>query len=558
MDEVKEHSGLAVPMRDGVALATDVYAPVRRGRWPVLLRRTPYDRRAWAPLARAVAQRGYVVAVQDVRGRHASAGDFAFGSSTTDSDFADGYDSVEWAAAYDLSDGAVGMWGHSYDAWTGWRAAAAAPPHLRGVMAAAFPMRSLDVSHGILDIGRRLNWYYRMAVDARRRAGRTDGPLDETLADRVWVEIERWKWLWQIPLDSIPEHVFAGLTSDLRAHMRGIAREQFALDELHARVRAPMFIATGWWDRMVSSIDNYSGLVATAPAALRGAHRLLVGPWGHQPPTWETSRRGSVDLGPESVRSYVGTLTDWADCVLKGAPVTGSGPVELFIVNDGWRRVAAWPPPEAQPAELYLHSAGAANGAWGHGRLGWEIPGDEPVDRYDYDPHDPVMSLMEANAHWAPYDQALNDHRADKLVYRTEPLARAVELIGQPTLALWAASDARDTDWVVRIIDEPPDGPAFAVSEGILRARYRDGYEHPRELVPGEVERFEIALTPLGTRFPAGHRIRLDITSSDFPNYDRNHNTGRDYWCDDELRTARQTVLHDRARPSHLVVPLVA
>jgi len=556
ISDVEVRAGIDVPMRDGVALATDVYAPSARGRWPVLLRRTPYDRRAWAPLARAIAQRDFVVAVQDVRGRHASTGSFAFASGA-DPDVDDGYDSVEWAATYELGDGGVAMWGHSYDAWTGWRAASAAPPHLRGLMAAAADGPGVDVSRGILDIGRRLHWYYRMAVDARRRAERTDGPLDETLADRVWVEGERWKWLWHIPLDTLPEHVFAGLTADLREHMRTITREQFALDEMHPRVRSAVFVATGWWDRMVSSVDNYAGLVANGPPSLRDSHRLLVGPWGHQPPTWETPRRGSIDFGPASVRSYVDTLVAWADDLFKGA-TAASDPVEVFVVNDGWRRFAAWPPPESRPAQLFLHSRGAANGAWGHGRLAWDAPGDEPVDRYDYDPRDPVMSLMDPNAHWAPYDQALNDHRADKLVYHSEPLARAVELVGRPTLALWASSDALDTDWVARIIDEPPDGPAFAVSEGILRARYRDGYARPRALVPGEVERFDIALTPIGARFPPGHRIRLDVTSSDFPNYDRNHNTGRDYWSDDELRTARQTVIHDRAPPSHLVVPLVS
>lgn len=549
---------VAVPMRDGATLRTDVYAPAGRGHWPVVVRRTPYDKRLGAATARDLASRGYVVVAQDVRGRHGSAGEFAFADRAESPDLADGYDTVEWAATHELSDGHVGMWGHSYDALTGWRAAAAAPPHLGGVFAASMGMRSLDVSRGVFDIGRRLHWYYVVAVDARRRAGRVDGPLTEADADKGWMELERWKWLWHVPLDTIPERVFAGMTDDLRRHLRTIAEEQWAIDQLHARVSAPVFVATGWWDRMVSSIDSYAGVVANGPAALRRSHRLLVGPWGHQPPTWERPVRGSVDFGRSSTRSVVDTVARWFDHLLKGVDngMANEPPVEIFVVNDGWRHEEQWPPASMREAPLYLRGGGHANGSRGDGRLEWRAPGGEDADTYDYDPRDPVMSLMEANAHWAPFEQRPNDHRLDKLVYRTDPLQRPIELVGPVRATLFASTDAPDTDWVVRLIDEPPDGPAIALSQGILRARYRDGYGTPRPLPSSDPVRYDIALTPVGALFLPGHRIRVDVTSSDFPNHDRNHNTGRDYWSDGELRVARQTIFHDTARPSHVVVPL--
>jgi putative CocE/NonD family hydrolase len=418
-------------------------------------------------------------------------------------------------------------------------------------------MRSLDVSRGIFDTGRRLQWYYAMAVDSRRRAGRVDGPLTEADAERTWTESARDRWVWHTPLDTIPEHVFGGLSEDLRHYLRTITIEQYAIDALHATIDLPVFVMTGWWDRMLASIDNYSAMVARG-LKLRSPHRLLVGPWCHRPATYETPVRASVDFGPDSVRSLVDVVADWYDHLFKGIDnaFARQPPVELFVVNKGWQFENNWPPERMRTVELHLHSGGHANGSSGDGRLDWRAPGNEPPDQYDYDPRDPVRSLMDVDAHWAPYDQSPNNHRLDKLVYRTEPLEHAVEMIGPLTLVLWAASDAPDTDWVARLIDEPPDGPALAVSHGILRARYRAGFEQPDLLQPSQPYRFEISMTPLGAAFPAGHRIRLDVTSSDFPNSDRNHNTGRDYWSDAELRTARQTIFHDRARPSCLLAPL--
>jgi putative CocE/NonD family hydrolase len=341
--------------------------------------------------------------------------------------------------------------------------------------------------------------------------------------------------------------------------MRTIANEQWGTDALHPRVTAPVFVITGWWDRMVTSVDNYTGLVKHGPAALRGAHRLLVGPWGHQPPSYETRRRGSFDFGAPSTRSLVDVMARWFDRTLKGNDVADEPPVEVFVIGeDRWRFEQEWPPARARSAELFLHGEGHANSARGDGRLEWRPPADEPADSYRYDPRDPVMSLMEPNSHWAPYDQRPNDHRRDTLVYRTDALRTSVEIAGSVELRLWAASDASDTDWVARLTDERPDGTALPVSSGILRARYREGYAAPSRIPDAGPREYRVAMTPTCVSFQAGHRIRLDVTSSDFPNYDRNHNTGADYWSDAEFRIASQTIFHDRARPSHLVLPVVS
>ena len=222
-----------------------------------------------------------------------------------------------------------------------------------------------------------------------------------------------------------------------------------------------------------------------------------------------------------------------------------------------WRYEEPWPPAGTGEIELFLHSGGRANSVGGDGVLSASEPSEEWPDRYDYDPSDPVMSLMDLGAQAAVRDQSPLDAREDILVYATPPLDRPVTVIGPVTLRLWVASSAPETDFTAKLIDVRPDGLAVNVSYGIMRTSYMEGYDEPKPMEPETPYELTIRLGPTGIRFGEGHRIRLDVASSDFPNFDRNHNTGADFWSDSELRVARQTVFHDRERPSRLLLSVV-
>lgn len=547
-------------MRDGVVLVADLYRPVGDEPLPALLQRTPYGKARGERDALDLAQHGYSVLVQDVRGRHGSGGEFKRGPATTSDQIADGFDSVEWAAAQPFCDGRVGMWGASYGAWTGWQAAAAQPPSLGGIVVASFPRRSLDVSRGILDIGRRLDWFYAVAANARMRAGETGGPLTMDEASLTWVEIERLKWLWFLPLGEIPQHVFSTLTNDFQAYLRTTHIEQYNIDALHAKVAVPVLVIEGWWDRMVSGVENYTALRAQGPGTLARQHRLVVGPWGHSTRGYRETEFGDVSFPVHASRSFTTMIADWYDNLFcSGAEhVDESEPVEIFVLGrNEWKRQATWPPQQAESRELFLHSNGGANTTRGDGALTQRRPESEPADTYDFDPRDPVMSLMALESHLEPRDQTPNDFRKDKLVYQTQELDKPLEVVGVPEVVLWASSSAVDTDWVMRLIDVAPDGRAIGLSHGAIRARYRHGYGHGELLAPGEAEEYLIRLTPIAVVFLPGHRIRLDVCSSDFPNVDRNHNTGTEYYLDPDLITASQTILHDREHPSRILLPVI-
>ena len=547
-------------MRDGVVLRADVYRPSGGGTRPVLVMRTPYDKRGGRNVQHAteLAERGYVVVAQDIRGRYASEGEFLwqFRDNSEVLDGPDGYDTVEWAASLPGSDGQVGTWGHSYPTWCIWRMAETQPPSLKAIFAGGISMRLLDLNSGVFETARRLQWTHRMAVDARHRAGDRSGPRTADKADELWRTDLRGKWVWFSPLDEIPDEVFSALTPQLRTYLREQNREHWALDMVVPKVSVPTCSLTGWWDRLIGTIDMFEGLAKGGPDVIGGEHRLIIGPWVHNVANLGR-HQGPLDFGPGLTQTYTDVIARWYDYRLKGIDdgIGSEPPVKLFVVGQNeWRFEEAWPPPSAQSDEFFLHSEGKANTVSGDGVLSRDEAGAEPPDTYTYDPRDPVMSLMDVDAQAAPRDQAPNDGRADVLVYQTPPLEREVEVIGPVVLKLWASTSAPDTDFTAKLIDVHPDGLAVNLTYGIVRGRYREGFDRPKLLEPGRPYEFTIRLNPVGVRFLKGHRIRLDVSSSDFPNFDRNHNTGADFWSDAAFATARQTVFHDRERPSRLVL----
>ena len=553
-DRAAVERDLAMAARDGTVLRSDVYRPDAPGRFPTLLSRTPYDKRRDDENYHKLAERGYVVVVQDVRGRYASDGEFKPGFfSSEHCDAEDGYDSVEWAAALPWSNGKVGTIGGSYVGWTQWELAHMRPPHLAAMMPQAIAADLLDREMGgVLRLGRVLWWTVNtLAPDQRVRADAPSGPRTTDEAERLWADRDRSKWLWYLPLMDIPDDAMFEMSERWRGWLRDHATDHFGFSEKHERVAAPALITTGWYDQQIGAVEHFTGMRRNAATeTARTQTRLIVGPWTHAAYTLD-GRVGEVDFGPEATTDYFDLADQWFSYWLRGESngVDEWPAVRLFVMGaNRWRTADDWPIPGTSYRDLHLAAGG---------RLTWDAPGDELHDEYDYDPRDPVMTLYSPAGQQEPHDLRALDGRPDVLVYTTDPLEEPVEVIGPVTMRLWAASSARDTDFVVRLADIWPSGFAQELSYGIVRARYRDSFDHPTPIEPGAAYEYNIRLNPTANLFKPGHRIRVDVTSSDFPNFDRNHNTGGDDYSESTLLTARQNIFHDSTRPSRIILPVV-
>lgn len=562
-DQVTVETDAGCRLRDGVVLRANIYRPAEPGPHPVLLCRTPYDKLhpRYVRIAEELALRGYVAVVQDIRGRGASGGDWAWHMIPEGqlAESRDGYDSCEWAAALPGADGQVGTWGNSYPSWLIWRMAAARPPSLKAIFTSGFSVDTLECTHGVFETGIRLRWQHGMAVSSRARSGDVAYPSTVDEANHYWDRVLRGKWLWHLPLDDVPDALFGPTAAMQRDYWRNIAGEHWALDAVHPLVEVPTCTLTGWWDRLNGAAGHYPGMVANGPAGTRSQHRLIIGPWVHDVEAkggWTGPR--SYDTAAEL--DLVDVLCRWYDHHLKGqgTDIDGEGPVRLFVLNDNrWANVPNWPPPGVEHRPLFLRGGGDANTPDGDGALEFDAPGSEPCDRFVYNPADPVMSLVEPDGQASACDQRPLAARRDILVYQTGPLDQDLLLAGPIELFLHAASDCPDTDFVARLIEVGEDGLAINIAQGFIRARYREGFDREVMLSADEPVELKIDLSPVGIRFRRGSRIRLDVTSSDFPTFDRNHNTGAPFSSDRELRIARQTVLHDTEHPSRLVLPVV-
>jgi hypothetical protein len=285
----------------------------------------------------------------------------------------------------------------------------------------------------------------------------------------------------------------------------------------------------------------------------RSQTKVIIGPWRHG--TFGR-RLGEIDFGLQAELDREDVIIRWFDHWLRGHEngVERWPAVRYFVMGSGkWKSAGAWPPPGTGERVFYLGSQGDANSPDGSGALAAEpVPG-QPPDAYVYDPNDPVPTLWTRELFTVPSDRRQLAHRRDICIYRTPALEEEIEVVGQPEVVLYASSSARDTDFFARLVDEDPDGPALEACYGLVRARYRHGLEREDFLTPDAPTEFRIKLGPTACRFRKGHRLRLEITSSDFPNHDRNHNTGRNDLADTELIVARQKVFHSAERASRLI-----
>ncbi len=554
--QVRIERNVEASMRDGVILRADVARPAAPGKFPVLVQRTPYGKAVNSKLAEA----GYVVISQDMRGRYASNGEFTPMFMPGYQDAADGYDSVEWAAALPYADGKVGVYGISYPSWASWELASARPPHLVAMFNGGYATRLTDWElGGVLRTGRVQQWLFRsLGPDLRRRSGL---PEPHTPAQaKEMAGKDREKPLWFVPLKEVPEEYAGGCREIWHYWMDHHHDDIFDFEKRHAQVDVPVLHITGWHDRLVLTVDHFKGMRRSGRTqATQMAQRLIVGPWPHG--SQGPRQVGEMDFGKSAAVDFNALMIRWFDYWLKGKPngMMRTAPVRYFVMGENrWRTAAAWPVPEAKPVSFHLVSDGGANGASGDGRLVRRRPRESGSDRYDYDPRDPVMSLFYESCQDAPYDQRRLDGRRDVLVYQSRHLRKGVRLVGRPEVVLHAASSARDTDFIVKLMDVRPDGFVHQVSYGIVRARFRAGFDNPEMLLEGQIYQYRISMLPTAVLFRPGHRIRLDVTSSDFPNFDRNHNTGGDDYGEATFVIAHQVVFHGPHHHSHVILPVVS
>ena len=565
MYKITLESNVEAAMRDGVVLRADVFRPDVEGKFPVILERTPYDKGAerFHEKGAKLAERGFLYVVQDVRGRYGSDGEFMPGFFSGDHmDDVDGYDAVEWAASLPWSTGKVGTTGGSYDGWTQLELAHTRPPHLNATMPQLICANLLDREmSAVLRLGRVLWWSINtLAPDQRVRDNAPTGPRTLDEAEELFLSRDRGKWYWYLPLLEIPDDAMYGIGPHWRKWLNDHATDHFGFEGKHRSMAVPTLTQTGWYDQQVMSIKNFTGLKENAATGLaRSNQYLIVGPWTHDGTDWPT-KLGDMDFGPEAHIDYYDITSQWYRRWLydEEDAIANWPKVRIFVMGDNtWRNEEDWPLARTRYVPYYLHSEGGAASVEGDGTLSGKPPGEEPADEYVYDPRDPVMTLYQQRGQHEPLDQRALDDRRDILRFATPPLQQEVEVTGHIRLKLYAASTACDTDFVAKLLDIWPNGFAQELCYGIVRARYRESFENPSLIEPGMVYEYDIAINPTSNVFKRGHRIRLDVSSSDFPNFDRNHNTGGNDYADATLVAARQTVLHDAARPSHVILPII-
>jgi putative CocE/NonD family hydrolase len=322
----------------------------------------------------------------------------------------------------------------------------------------------------------------------------------------------------------------------------------------------PILQICGWWDiHVVSLFANYQGIERHGTPKARRLQKVVVGPWIHTTNPQRTA--GVLDFGEDSVVDHYALWLRWMDRYLKGREngVEAEPPLKLFVVGrNEWRTAQQWPPRSTKFTPFYLHSQGDANTLAGDGLLDRRPPAEEPSDHFVYDPENPVPTITGvSDGTHPPQDHREIERRPDVLVYTGQPLARGLEIVGPVRAKIFAATSARDTDWTARLLDVHPDGRALNVCAGVLRARFRNSFEKPELLKPGAVYEFEVSLGVAGHAFLPGHCVRLEISSSNFPRYDRNLNSGGELGIDPTIVVAEQTVYHDQQRASRLVLPVV-
>jgi len=545
--------------RDGVTLRADVYRPKAEGKFPVLLTRTPYDKTGSLGTCMKIAQAGYVCVAQDVRGRYVSEGEwYPFKHESED-----GYDTIEWLSHQAWSTGMIGMWGASYVGATQMLAAIAHPPHLAGLFAtvtASNYHENWTYQGGAFEQWFNESWTTGLATDTMRRNQDGDQkPLD---------------WINALPLDSYPIFKVGDANSAAPYFHDWLAHpnyddfwKQWAIEADYNRIQVPVYHVGAWYDIFLGgTLRNFQGLKAGAGMEFaRKQQRLIVEIGGH---AGGGRKIGDVDFGAAAEWDQTTLMLRWYDYLLKNEMngIEKEKPVRVFTMGSNeWRDFNDWPPANAAAQRMYLHSAGKANSSDGNGALSTSAPGaNEAADSYLYDPANPVQTrggplccrsdLLAPG----PRDQKDVEARPDVLVYTTKPLGQELDVTGPVTIELYVRSSAVDTDFTAKLVDVYPTGFAQNITEGILRMRYRDSREKPEMMEPGRIYKITLDLWATSNVFQTGHKLRLEISSSNFPRFDRNLNTGEVEIAHASRKViATNTIVHDAAHPSAIVMSVL-
>ena len=578
--EIKFDFDLRVPMRDGVKLSANIWRPKAEGKFPVIFMYTPYDNTSKSEYfqgdyighAKYFVPRGYVFAAIDVRGRYDSEGESYL---YWDPDWRNGkfdgldvHDSLTWLGEQPWSSGKVGMTGGSYLGVVQWLGAPLGNPYL----AALIPYVNTD------------DQYYSVFQDGAFRLyvwlSLLGGLSNHSRSNNSDLSTDFWDWekLYRLlPLRSMDEALLGQkdqVWQDNMDHPDNDSYWRFSVGERlrpgeagpgkYAQVQVPTLNITGWYDVVQQgTINNYLGMVRHGPEELRRKHHLIVGPWVHG-----VGRRkvGDLDFGPEAEVDFRPIELRWFDYWLKGIDngIMEEPPVNIFVMGENrWRREQEWPPGRARETRFYFQSSGRANSRFGLGTLSTAPPGDEMEDTFVYDPERPVPSYggnlccgPDADSD-GPRDQRPIQRRDDILVYTGEALEKDIEVTGRVLVKLFASSSAGDTDFTAKLVDVHPNGYAQHLLDGIIRARYRNSFQKPELITPGQIYEYTIDLWSVSHVFEKGHKIQLEISSSNFPHYDRNPNTGHKFGEDAEVEKATQKIYHDRLHASHILLPVV-
>ncbi|MBX3012467.1 MAG: CocE/NonD family hydrolase [Caldilineaceae bacterium] len=549
---VEMRLGVQVPMRDGVKLSADLYLPQAHGPFPTVLVRTPYSNNN-APAvnqARALANNGYACVLQDTRGRWDSGGDYY----PLQGEGVDGYDTQEWIGQQPWSNGKIATSGASYLGHVQWQSAPDGSHYLTAMAPRVIGPNFFKALRpgGAFQLGLCATW-----------GAVTSEHTNQLIDYHNWTEL-----FYTLPLTELDGATGRNLAfwQDLFAHPT--YDDYWAalnIEERWGEITVPAFNMGGWYDIFIEgSFACFNGLRQHGGSPAARQSKLIVGPWVHALSV--SPKVGDVDFGFHSMQDLDALEFRWIEQWLKGVHtgILDEAPLRLFIMGSNeWRDEYEWPLARTEWQHWHLHSGGQANTLRGDGVLAPVAPGDEPMDHFVYDPHYPVQShggntcCAPQITLWGPYDQRAVEMRADVLCYTSEPLAADLEVTGPIQLILYAATDAPDTDWTAKLVDVAPSGYAKNLCDGIVRARYRESITAPTLVTPHQVYEYVIEVGVTGNVFRKGHRLRLEVSSSNFPRFDRNPNTGATFGHEHELRVARQTIYHDRAYPSHLILPVI-
>ncbi len=549
---VRTLTDVKTPMRDGVDLSSDIYLPDAHGEFPTVLIRTPYDntQERIVEKARRLASNGYACVAQDVRGRWDSDGRWY----ALVNEGKDGYDTQEWIGKQEWSDGKIGMSGASYLGHVQWQSAPYASKHLTCIAPRVVPC---DFYHALY-YGGAFNLHLLITWGMS-----TSGRTRQTISYENWTEAFR--ILPLIDMDEIAGYDIDFWKDWVRHPIDDELWAQTNVERKFDAFQVPALVMGGWYDVFCNqTFRNYTGLINSEGAPATKQSRLIMGAWPHG---LSASRQtGDVDFGAGSMYDLELYEMKWFDYWLRGNEngVLDDPPIKLFVMGaNQWRDESEWPLARTDWQRWHLHSGGNANTVRGDGTLATDAPDDEPDDHFVYDPMFPVPTLGGNTCcnpeivPWGPYDQRPIEMRNDVLCYTSAPLEEDMEVTGPIIVTLYATTDCRDTDWTAKLVDVSPGGYAMNLCDGIRRASYRESMTEPTLIEPNRVYEYEIELTPTSNVFKKGHMVRVEISSSNFPHFDRNPNTGNAFGMDTDMRTANQIVHHSRAYPSHITLPVI-